>query len=459
MRKTTIAACVAAGLCVAAGGGTLWAQHTAQARLQDAVAALRAGLGPDGSLSYAGAVVHPFSRSADLTDVALRLPSGRLMTAGHLALTDGGQGRIAVLRAERLRLEGSGTVATADTLEARNVSVPPPVPGQPYRIAPDAVFLDALALGGIAAEAPYGAAQLASLEVGEYGAGRHSTLRARGLTVPLTRLPGVERAGLDAAESSGLDLAGIAGALVRGEAPPRTIAAAASATLDGLYLAHGDARPVRLATLRVLTTPGPAGAYASTATVDGLVVEPVSEAMRAGFASLGLDAVRAASAYSIAFDAAGGRLTLSPLRLSVERLGTLSLAAELAHVDPAALAAQPDAAATQALVAAMQLASAHLTLVDAGLLERALALGAQRAGLPAQQLRAVLSARLRQDPAVAIGMPDPASREALAAFITDGGTLEVTLAPPAPLALGQLARLGPEAAAQLGLTVSRTPAK
>jgi hypothetical protein len=188
---------------------------------------------------------------------------------------------------------------------------------------------------------------------------------------------------------------------------------------------------------------------------------------------------------------AGGRLEIEPLRLAWEQAGTLTIAAQVDGVPgtpPPGAPVDPEATAMQ--FAAARLAGLRLTLRDQGLLGRVLAQQARAQRIP--------EARLREQWAqMALAMPMPGARpaapapardagpagkgkgsasptprsgsasggsadslvpmrQALASFIRQPGTIEITLRPPQPLPFLEMGDLGgnpAEAVQRLGLTV------
>ncbi len=460
MRREAIALAAAGGLCLLAGGGWLWAVHEGRVRLAEATTLLRAGLGPGGSLTYATSVVRPLARGADLSDVALRLPGGPLLTAQHLSLSGAASDRIRGVHAEGLRLEApQGGVATAATLDVHDVVVPPLVPGQPYHLAPDGVFFSDFDLAGLAAQASGGSVRLADLSVDQYGPGRATTLRARAFEVPLPRAAAADLVGVNAFSASGVALADLLGAAFRGDALPRLRTAQGQAELDGLFLAHGAERPLQVARIVASGSPAPNGAGSTgSGAVEGLVAT-LPPAVSGPLDGLLPSPLRGEMSWTIGYDPAGGLLHVSALRMAAQKLAVLTLALELAHLDAEALPPPGSAALPQALLG-VQLRSARLGVTDEGVLDVLLRLGARRTGLPPDQLRAATAAQLDANPLLATLLGGAAGRAALLAFLAGGGALTATLAPPVPVTLGALAQAGQQDPAALasraGLTLTRT---
>lgn len=191
---------------------------------------------------------------------------------------------------------------------------------------------------------------------------------------------------------------------------------------------------------------------------------------------------------------AGGRLEVAPFRLAWEQAATLTVAAQvdgMPGVPAEGTAVDPDATAMQ--LAAAQLAGLTLSLRDHGLLGRVLAQQARAQRVPEARLREQWAqmalamplpgeAQPQRGPArrgaaappagppakgkggapeagQAASGPDPIPpmREALAAFIRQPGTLEITLRPPRPIPFAELNALSGSGAAEavqrLGLTI------
>jgi hypothetical protein len=153
---------------------------------------------------------------------------------------------------------------------------------------------------------------------------------------------------------------------------------------------------------------------------------------------------------------AGGTLTIEPLRLEWQNAAALSLSARLEGMPGApAEGARVDPDATVAQLVAARIGGVVLTLRDHGLLGRLIAQQAREQRMP--------EARLREQWAqIAMAMPLPGGapparrgaapsagkdaaadpmlplRQAVAAFIRQPGTLEITLQPPKPVSFAEV---------------------
>jgi hypothetical protein len=190
---------------------------------------------------------------------------------------------------------------------------------------------------------------------------------------------------------------------------------------------------------------------------------------------------------------AGGRLEISPFQIGWEQAGRLTVAAQLEGMPAMPAAGEPvDQDATAAQLVNSRLAGLTLALRDQGLFGRLLARQARAQRVPEERLR-------EQWAQMALAMPMPGERpqrgqrgappsaptskgsaapskgsaqptgpaagadpmapmrQAIASFIRQPGTLEITLNPPTPLAFSEMSGLsagGPAQAAQrLGLSI------
>ena len=165
---------------------------------------------------------------------------------------------------------------------------------------------------------------------------------------------------------------------------------------------------------------------------------------------------------------AGGRLEIEPLSIAWENAASLGLAAQLDGMPAAPAEGAPlDPESTAAQMIAARLAALTLTLRDHGLLGRVLAQQAREQRVPEARLREqwaqmALAMPLPGAPAAGgrRGAPqgkgtaaaDPLApmRQAVASFIRQPGTLEISLRPPKPL---PFATLGGLAGGNAGETV------
>ena len=108
-------------LVILLAGGWLVLRQVAQSRLRDGIAQFRAGLGPDGTFTYARAVTAPWRLGADFTDARVSR-AGVVTTAAHVALSRVGSGHVGRVALRDVHLDGDGIGATVATIDATDVS-------------------------------------------------------------------------------------------------------------------------------------------------------------------------------------------------------------------------------------------------------------------------------------------------------------------------------------------------
>lgn len=270
--------------------------------------------------------------------------------------------------------------------------------------------------------------------------------------------------------ASGIDAAGTLAALMQGvQVPDPAPGNPQRLSVEGLEVSLEGQSVAALA--RFATEGGLENGRATGAmSVEGLRVTP-PRGQAPWLDELGYAEVAGAIDLRGSADRGGGRLEISPLRIEWLRAATLSLAARLEGMPAAPPAGSPvNPEAMMAQLAAARLGEATLTLRDQGLLGRILAQQARQQRVP--------EARLREQWAqMAMAMPLPGAqpgrgpgkgqaaadpllpvRQALASFVRQPGTLEISLHPPKPLGMAELgARFGGDPAGtlqQLGLTVT-----
>ncbi len=462
MRTSSIAILAAAAAVVVATGATLYARHEGQSALARAVAAFRAGLPPGASFTYAGSAVHPLSQSVELTAVALREPSGALLTASRLTIGGAGQ-RISSLHATGLRLAGAGagiSVSTASALDATDIAVPIPPPGRPAPFDPATLTFATMTLHDFAFRTAGVSVIAASAEIGHYGFGRASSLDLRTVSVPLAGAGRIDRAGFARLTGTGFDLAALLGALEHHVALPPS-APQYRLELDQGYLASGQDAVASIGSFTVTSAAVRTGAVGlGTTALTGFAFRPTDAADRARLQAIGLERISGNAFSRATYTVAGGLMDIAPATIEVDGIGTLETNLALAHVDVAGLARAGNApAALLAAAGDAQLATLRMRFADAGLLDRAFALGARQTGSSPAGVRAMAVARVEDDPSLASLPGGDADRRAFSAFIASGGTLDVAIHPTAPVTLASLAETLHDDPATviggLGLTVSQ----
>lgn len=254
------------------------------------------------------------------------------------------------------------------------------------------------------------------------------------------------------------------------------------------------------------------GIVSAAMLLDGLRVTP-PRGQAEWLEMLGYQAIAGEAEMRAAAPRAGGRLEVAPLRIALQQAGTLALTlrAENMPATPAE-GSEIDPMGTLAALAAGQLGQVTLSYRDQGLFGRVLAMQARQQRIPEARLReqwaqmalsmpipgaeppppargragparpapqapapqgaapgqppakakigiaAPPAAAAPAAPAAADGDPFAPMRQALAAFIRQPGTLEITLRPPRPLPFGEMAAMAGEPPGEtirrLGLSVT-----
>jgi hypothetical protein len=164
----------------------------------------------------------------------------------------------------------------------------------------------------------------------------------------------------------------------------------------------------------------------STSAIRNLVVE-LPKASEAGktLADAGYERIDVSMTSAVAFNPAKKSLMIDDLTLSGVGMGSFGLRAEFANIDPAMLNGDPMAAL--AALMTIEFASTELTIVNDGLIDKALAMAAKEQGKKPQDLKKEAGALVTQFTPMLLG-GDPASLQvaaALGAFIRDPKSLSV----------------------------------
>jgi len=164
----------------------------------------------------------------------------------------------------------------------------------------------------------------------------------------------------------------------------------------------------------------------STSAIRNLVVE-LPRASEAGktLADAGYERIDVSMTSAVAFNPAKKSLMIDDLTLSGVGMGSVGLRAEFANIDPAMLNGDPMAAL--AALMTIEFASTELTIVNDGLIDKALAMAAKEQGKKPQDLKKEAGALVTQFTPMLLG-GDPASLQvaaALGAFIRDPKSLSV----------------------------------
>jgi hypothetical protein len=164
----------------------------------------------------------------------------------------------------------------------------------------------------------------------------------------------------------------------------------------------------------------------STATIRNLVVElPKGSDTAKKLAEAGYERVDVSMTSAIAFNPAKKSLMIDDLTISGVGMGSIGLRAEFGNIDPALLNGDPMAAL--ATLMTVEFASTELTIVNEGLIDKALVMAAREQGKKPEQLKKEAGAMVTQFAPMMLG-GDPSSLQvaaALGAFIRDPRSLSV----------------------------------
>jgi hypothetical protein len=457
MKKAVMTLSTVGVIAACGAGGYFWAQHEGEAQLRAATDSVRASLGPQGSFSYTSSQVHPFSRAADLSGVAMRTADGRLYTAEQVNLTKVDHGEVGTIHVKNLQHRGTdGSVLTVETTDARDVTFPPPLPGAPVAISPGAVTFVELTMRKLRVESLAFSASTDSAAIGNYGAGRSSNLVLDGFSAPVPSVQGVDRIAFARLSVSGVDLASFVDAVSRGAQPLNIVGPKYSVAIDNLLVANGNTKVGEIARAEVSgEQAGGLGAQKGRLAATGISITLPKSGPGAEYTSTLPDVIRGDLQIGTAYNAAGGVLGVEPFSLNVEGVGKLDATFRVLHVDLGAFSTgeQPNPAAIEAMVSNAQLALATVSLEDKGLRNQVYALGQAHTGATPQQL-AEFAAQAVTNDAVLRTLPNGTDiARTVSNFLRNGGRIEVAARPQQPLGLGDFQTLvSPQAAAQrLGL--------
>ena len=164
----------------------------------------------------------------------------------------------------------------------------------------------------------------------------------------------------------------------------------------------------------------------STTAIRNLVVElPKASETGKTLADAGYERIDVSMTTGIAFNPAKKSLMIDDFTISGVGMGSVGLRAEFGNIDPALLNGDPMAAL--ATLMTVEFASTELTIVNDGLIDKALAVAAKEQGKKPDQLKKEAGAMVTQFAPMMLG-GDPSSLQvaaALGAFIRDPKSLSV----------------------------------
>lgn len=424
----------AAGAALLAGAATLIAQHSAQARLDAAIAEARASMGPGGELTVASAKADFLSSSARVTGLVARLGGGTT-TADELVLTDVSEERIGTLMASNVRHTGGASPFSFASVRLENASMAGLAEARRAGRAPDPAGLsfDVLRFEGLSVQAAKGETSIAALAVTAFGPGRRTSVALTGVEVPATGKSEFDRVSAKRVSLSGLDLARMV-AEARAGKPLSLPGGDVAGAIEEVIGSKDGQRVVEVAGASLSLSQPPSGPSRAEFAMRGIVGKTTPEAARR-LADLGYGEVVVDLEARAEHEPATGRLDVGPIVARGRNMGELSLRVELEGVPPAGPAVRPEA-----LVAA-RLVSATVRYVDASLVDRAVRLAAREGGATEDEVRTQLATLARAQTGPRPPSAAEASlREALAAFVAKPGTLEATARPDRPMPIASLAQ-------------------
>jgi hypothetical protein len=411
-------------------------------------------------------------------------PGEGVFSVGRLALEGYAPGVLRGGRAEGLRFVGDGADGMRMALGRVSITAMalPDFSGAPD---PMAFGVQHLALDGLAMAMP---AEATEISLGRLvlrdalpGGLLDLALDDARVVAPLGSM-GAAETRLKRLEVAGVDAFGIVQAVLLGADPPETLpntpqrifAESLTVQLGGRHLAA-------------------IGRFATTGTLDeaglatgGVALEGLSVALPAGtvpaLEAMGYPDILGSLAADASLRVEGGVLTIESFAIGWEDAAALTLAAQMTDMPSTAAGMPKDPSDQLAQVLAGRLAGLTLTLEDRGLLTRAAAWQAEAQRLAPAALREQWAemamaiplpgeAPARPNPGQRPGQrpapqaapqatdPFPPMRQAIAAFIREGGALTIALRPPQPLVFGEMAGLPGLPPAQtvqrLGLSITR----
>lgn len=417
----------AAALMVA---GYVYADSAAQARLDAAIVQAREAIGQNGELTVQSAKADVWSSSVRLTGVAVRTDVGTT-TLDELVLSVGKPDRIQSATARGVRHDGADVAFSLSSVAIEGGVLHGLAAGR--ALDPAMVSFDLFRIEGLNVRASGKDMTVGSLQIGGYGVGRHTSLSASSISVPVSGKPEFDRISAGGLSLAGVDLASIFANAVSGRSPgfpPGDVAF----ELVGLAGTKGGSRLFEVA--RTSLSVRKVGSAQSQAefTIHGMVgkssAETAARLSELGYEEVGLD-IEA----RVTHNADTGRLEIGPLLLRGLNVGEISLRVELTGVPNFVERSNP-----QALLAA-SLTSASLRYADASLFERVLHLVAKEKGVSAEELRRQFAefVRMPMGPSP-ISAAELSLRDALASFVATPGVIEISARPDRPMPLAELAQ-------------------
>lgn len=430
-------------LLAAAGGGYLYARQRAGQEMEAGIAAFRASLPPGSTFSYATAAPSLLGRSANLTGVALSV-HGAAYTAAAADVAPGPGNSLRRLTLSNLTSKAAGGEAAADSLAVDNLGLPV-LAANAADIDPAAVTFDHGELHGLTVSALDGTKFAAKdVTVDHYGAGQQGDAALTGLDLQ-TATATAMHVQIDDFHARRVPLAEM---VARAEATGSTAGFPNphyDAGLSALRLSVQGKPLLTLASLDVGSDPAASASFDDHLALHGLVLQADPQ-LTPALMQLGYQQVQADAQMHAVESHDTRQLRMDKFDIEAAGMGRLHLAMGLDDM--------PEKTAGIGLPELLQTRLQGLTVGydDQGLAAKYLAmLAAQQGTTPdalKQQGKVVLAA------AAAQAKLPPAITDPLRAFLDNPRRLVVTLAPPQPIALAELAGGASADPQRLGLAVS-----
>jgi hypothetical protein len=437
---------LAATLCAAGlWGAYTVAQTAAEQAFAQAVERLRAALPPDVVLEHGAVTADPVSGRVTVADVAFgprNQPEERLrtpqMVLEGIRPQGGGVGSLTLSNLTLSVREGGTIYQPVVVGGLRIAGLVLPETGQEFD--PAAIRFDLLDVTGIAITPTTGASDprgsIGRIAFANIGGDRPDRIEIEAVNLEIPALSVGERLMLGRLSAENLSVLRLLLTLAAGDMPMPP-AGEARLSLEGLALMQGDTPLFRLGRLATAgeAVGGDLNRLRGSLEAEGFDMTLPPEV---GPFSLGYQRVQAALALAVETEVSTGDYTVRQFRLALQDVGTLELSGRITgfgmNLDP-----RRDG----------RLHGFVFRYTDAGLVARALAEGAQQAGMRAEELREQIG---QMSPMVFAGPAAAANAQALRAFLANPTSLTVTAAPSAPVALSDLEReveRAPDAASRL----------
>lgn len=435
----TFALAGAVVLVAAAAGGYAFAVHEGRLRVAEVTEQVRSAAGPSGSFTYETSSVHPLSGSIELARVAFRSADGTLYTTDRLTVAAGKAGDLREIHAIGIRVVYAKGTLQAASFDASDVMIPTAASGSAQTIDPAAITFANAALHGASLALVRGVVNVSSIKVGSYGAGHPSTMSVSGASIAVINSAQFNRVDVGALQVAGVDLASLVYAAEHGR-KPAVQSGQASLTADRILILQTGRQVLSIAKAELAGTSGLNQPTWSKLVISEAISTPTDAASVMKLKAIGLDTIGWDLTIAMSFKPDGGLLQAWPMTMTVQKLGTLEIGVDLAHVDLSALQRGTTTMATLgAALFRIELRGARARFVDGGALDLMLRAQAKKEGVDEEVVRQRLVDGLRDNAGFAAAVPNDQLRAVTEEFIARGGSVEIRLAPRPALSIIQLA--------------------